>query len=176
MLKKLNSCFVAFAAALTLALTPAQDAAAWERVCLKLPLWKTWFTADMHVVHSFKGVPGKVPNAVFHGPTGEPRKWLESLPDFGKRTDHRWQGRADGQIISRGIAANQERCVDIRHIPVGQPFFVYIYAHLGRNLLCETHHTNSNPWYYQRNAGYRDIVYEAWGAVHSERCEFRYER
>ena len=174
MLKKTASLIFAALASLTLTLAPARDAAAWDRVCVHLPLWKTAYSGRFHVIHSFKGAPGKVPNAVFVGSGAE--RALHALPEFGRRTDRIWSARANGQITSGNLSASKSGCVDIRGIPNGQPFFVYIYPSLGKPALCDPRGNNPNPWYVQQDRPRKELWHHAWGGVRSAKCEWRHER
>ena len=53
MLKKITAAVV-----LTLSLTFTPAAVAWDEVCMKLPIFHTWFAADFYVVYDFPATPG----------------------------------------------------------------------------------------------------------------------
>ena len=179
MLKKITPFLLAVLTALTLALAPAQNAAAWDRVCMHFPLWKTWYAGRFYVTHTFQGRPGKVPNSVYLGSGYRVRV---RLPHFGRETDPAPNAHANSQIVSSDISANKSACVDIRGIPNGQPFFVHVGSFFGGsgptgegNVLCKTHRSNPNPWYTQQNRPYKTLWYHAWGVVRSPKCEFKHE-
>ena len=172
MLKKIAS--LACAALTMLALAPSQEAVAWDRVCMHLPLWKTWFLGRIHVVSDFEPRAGKVP-AIFDDPyLGEVR-----LP--GSLNGDPGAPRAKRRVQSGEFPANQSRCVDIRRgvngsVPMGTAFFVYMQAAGGKAVLCKTHHSNPNPWYIQQERPYQELWYKAWGTTGHPRCEFTHER
>ena len=165
MLKKLLPLAVALAAMLA----PTAPAAAWERVCMKLPLGKAAFSATLNVLHGFKtewGIPNSydVPGKSHRG--GVPRELR--APDY--------HNPADGLITSGVIAANRSACADISAFPPGTPFVVYVDpTWAGNARVCATHPSNPDPWYLQTNRPYSTLWYEAWGAVWSPKCEFKYE-
>ena len=151
------------------AMLPAAPAGAWEQICMKLPLWKTWYAANFHVVHSFHTNRGNdIPNS-YYVPE---RRASMKLPDELGGT---YNSRADGHIKSPDIIVTQTRCVDITEIPDGEPFFVYIHPHAGNAALCETHRSNPNKWNHQQNRPYRTLHYESWGGAAHAKCKFTRE-
>ena len=172
MLKKIPPLLLAALTALTLALAPAQSAAAWERVCMHLPLWHTWFAARFHVVSDFStGYHVSVPGSIWDW---ERKKQLRILPhqDLGASLNN----RATGFQRSAVIGANASRCLDISAMRPGTPFIVYTHVEGGKAVLCKTHPDNPKPWYFQAKTRYREIWYKSWGASQSPRCEFTHER
>ena len=177
MLKKIPPLMLAVLTALTLALAPAQDAAAWSKVCVKLPLWKAWFSATFHVAYDFNTGRG-IPSTYLDDSVSNNRKW-RSLPNALKGNK---SSGARGLINSGQFAVNSSRCVDIREIPNGQPFIVYVRPAVGQSsphgpaVVCETHRSNPNPWYFQQNRPYQELWYDSWGATWAPRCKFTHER
>ena len=154
MLKKFAILIFAAAAMLL----PAAPAAAWGEVCMKLPSWKTWFAGHLTVV-----------------PVYDPERGADRLlPSRGYPLYER-HVPAPNEITSRRILVNQSKCVDIRTIPYGTPFIVYIHVVEGKARLCETHPSNSDPWYHRTDRPYRKLWYEAWGTSSNPKCKFVYE-
>ena len=149
---------IAFAVVFAAMLAPAAPAAAWGQVCMKLPLWKTWFAGHLTVV-----------------PVYEPEKGAESLLPSGGYPLYERHVPAPNEIVSRRIQVNQSKCVDIRTIPYGTPFIVYIHVVEGKARLCETHPDNPEQWYVRTDRPYRTLWYEAWGASMHPKCKFVYE-
>ena len=177
MLKKIPPLMLAVATALALALPPAQNAAAWERVCVHLPFWHAWFSTRFSVVHTFNKTPGKLPNQTFVG-RGSNRPRFD-LPNFGEWTETHPRARpAANRKESSQFNVRQTGCVSIKEVPNGEPFFVYITPYLGwRSELCKPHPTNPNPWYEQRDArgGRAALIFHAWGTTGSPKCAFNRE-
>ena len=166
MLKKITVLAFAIAAVL-----PAAPAGAWEQVCMKLPLWKTWFSGTFHVVYDFPTTPG-----------GDlPGKYsIRGMSKFStQRVPGELEGNSDiiasGHIDSPGMHVNQTKCVDIREIPEGNPFIVYFDAHFGIGALCETHQSNPEKWYHQTNRPYRTLNYESTGTTLHVKCKYTHE-
>ena len=162
MLKKLSVFVVVLAAALA----PVSPAAAWEQVCVKLPRGKAAFSANFTVVHTF-WTPWGLPSQ-YTLPDGR----TERLPGRLRPSQRRNVGYG---VESSSIAAGQSRCVDIAGVAQGDPFIVFIDPGLGKHTLCATHPSNPDRWYFQTNRPYRTLWYEAWGAIWSPKCEFKYE-
>ena len=154
MLKKLIP--LAFAAAA--ALLPTSPAAAWEEVCMKLPLWKTWFAAHLTAV-----------------PVYNPDRGVDRLMPTRGYPLYERHVPAPNEIVSRRIQVNQSKCVDIRTIPYGTPFIVYAHVVEGTPRLCDTHPHNPEKWYVRTNSPYRTLWYEAWGSSSNPKCKFVYE-
>ena len=166
MLKKLSVFVVVLAAALA----PVSPAAAWQQVCMKLPLGKAAFSATLNVVHGFNPALG-IPTAYrAHG-----QNYHHGLP--GELGPFERPNPANGLITSNGyILANQSKCVDISEVPEGDYFIVYVDPSWNGNArLCATHPSNPHRWYAQTRRPYHTLWYEAWGAVWSPECEFKYE-
>ena len=159
-----KAAILAFAAAML----PAAPAGAWDQICMKLPLWKTWYAANFHVVHSFHTNAGDIPNAYYM----PERRASMKLPNELGGT---YNSRADGRIKSPGIAVNQTKCVDITEIPDGEPFFVYIHPPLRKRRPPQNHHSNLDKWNHQQNRPYRTLNYESWGGVAHAKCKFTRE-
>ena len=165
MLKKIA--VLAFAAA---AMLPAAPAGAWDQVCMNLPLWKTWFSGNFHVVYDFSTALGEIPGSYYpeergsRGSIGLPKELNGSL-----------NVRANGQIRSSSVHVNQTKCVDISKIPQGEPFIVYFHADFGRAVLCGTHRSNPDKWYHQTNRPYRTLNYKSTGTSLNTRCEYTHE-
>ena len=170
MLKKITPLMLAvLTTALTLALAPAQDAAAWQRVCMKLPLWKAWYSAKFYVVYDFDTRNGRLPGLML-SKAGHVRIPLPS--NLGGDPEK----LAQAFRVSPTFAVNQSRCVSIKHLSYGSPFLVYVQVAGGTAAVCETHHTNPNPWYRKQKRPYKDLWYDAWGASLHPRCAFVRER
>ena len=166
---------------------PVHSAAAWDEVCMRLPLWKTGFAAHFHVVHGFDGdVPG-LPYAVWADEEVEENYWeggnvIPPLRDelINRRDLLNYQKTASDQVQSGAIRVNQTRCVNISGMYDGEPFFVLanIHGKAGKNYVyCEIHPSAAavNPWYNQTDRPYRKINFEARGSVSSPKCEFTHE-
>ena len=165
MLKKTAA--VVFAAAWSLA--PAQTAAAWNEVCVKFPLWKTAFVGHFTVVHDHhmeRAMPRRIPD---RGKDGV-------VSDAPKHTITRGSRSAREGIHSGNFAANQSRCVDIRRIPEGRPFAVYVRANGVAH--CATHESNPRMYYKQRPGKFRhnQIWFEGWGVDGYPSCKFSHTR
>ena len=165
MLKK----FVPFVFAFAAMLLPTAPAAAWDEVCMKLPLGKAAFSATLNVLHGFRAEWG-VPSA--YDIPGE--RYRGGVPsELGPSQSH---NPADGLITSGSIVANKSKCVDISGVREGEPFIVYVDpGWSGSARICATHPSNPDRWYFQTRRPYRTLWYEAWGAVWSPKCEFKYE-
>ena len=162
MLKKI----VPFIFAVAAALLPAAPAAAWEQVCMKLPLGKAAFAATFTVVHGFWAHWG-IPNA-YNVPGERLRRPVP--PELNPYEGH---NPADGAIVSGSIVVNKSKCVDISGVENGEPFIVYVDSGwYGAIRLCETHRNNPDKWYFQQNRPYRTLWYEAWGVASSPKCAF----
>ena len=169
MLKKIT--VLAFAAA---AMLPAAPAGAWDQVCMKLPLWKTWFSANFHIVYDFSTASGRrYPTPTVCGRQKTGRRGAIDHPQG------RWEGTGDisanGRIDSPSIHVNQTKCADISEIPEGRPFIVYIHPHSGHPALCETHRSNPDKWYHQQTRPYRTLNYESTGVAGRPTCKFARE-
>ena len=164
----LKKCITILAFAIA-AVMPAAPAAAWEQVCMKLPLWKSWYSGTFHVVYDFHTHLGVIPNSFYVSKTHSSTQ----LPDaLGGSTDV----RADGQIDSATLRVNNTKCVDISRIRNGDAFFVYIKPDVGNAAaLCETHPSNPEKWYIQTSRPYRTLNYESWGGVAHPKCKFTHE-
>ena len=165
MLKKITPLMLAVLT--TLALAPLQEAAAWQRVCMKLPLWQTWFAAHFHVIVGFDTSDGRLPGAEGYYLRNQLPKELGGDPE-----KYAWGSPRK----SPSFRVNQSRCVSIEHVADGEPFFVYVQAAVGKAVVCKTHHTNPNPWYHQQNRPYQELWYKAWGTSGHPRCEFTHEK
>lgn len=162
MLKKIAA--LAFALAVTQPLAPS--AKAWDEVCVHFPIWKAAFLGNFGVVHGFSTAYGRIPNS-YHDP--DTNSFWKLPDDLGG-----WHGiRAGGAIMSGTFGANDTRCVSIRHLPEGEPFFVFVDPDGNpAAALCSTHGSNPNQWYLQQNRPYRKIWWEAGGAVWSPYCNY----
>ena len=176
MLKKIPPFMLAVAAALTLALAPAQDAAAWSRICMKLPLWEALFPGAMHVVFGFEPRPGKTPTRFYRGGR------TQNLPDSlgGDSSMPPARGRMETKLLG---AHETSSCIRLSgrgikgsRINPDEPFFVYLQVHQGKAVRCKTHPSNPNPWYRQQKRPYRAIWFKAWGIPEHPQCEFTHER
>ena len=163
MLKKIA--VLAFAAA---AMLPAAPAGAWEQVCMKLPLWKTWFSGNFHIVYDFHTYLGELPDSYYVRETRSSTALPEEL-NASSRV------RADGYIKSSSMHVNQTKCVDISEISQGDAFFLYFQPDLGKAVLCETHHSNPDKWYHQTNRPYRTLNYESTGSAAHPKCRYTHE-
>ena len=167
MLKKLPSLILAAA----MMAFPAAPASAWERVCMKLPLWKTGYAAKFAVIHGFPAEQGIPTHQELPG-TSRNAPLPESL---GGDTRNNRSVVARGGVTSGVFAVNQTRCVDITGIAEGTPFIVYVAPEGGHARLCETHRSNPDPWYIQTNRPYSALHYDAWGTTFNPKCKFVYE-
>ena len=165
MLKKIA--VLAFAAA---AMLPAAPAGAWDQVCMKLPLWKAWFSSNFHIAYDFPTASGKIPGSYYTKKTG--RRGAIDLP---KGLNGSRDISANGRIDSPSVHINQTKCADISEIPQGKPFIVYIHPHSGNPAVCETHHSNPDKWYYQTNRPYRTLNYETTGVAGRPKCRYTHE-
>ena len=156
MLKKIIPA-VAVAAAMLL---PAAPAAAWEQVCMKLPLWKTWFALEsFHVAYEFDPSIGR--------PTGY---------HVHEEVEGSRHNPAAGNIRGPYIAVNQSKCVDISGLAEGTEMMIYIaVSGVTKYRVCETHPANPDWWYVQSDRPYRTLWYEAWGSTANPKCKFTYE-
>ena len=166
MLKKILPFIFAFAA---MAL-PVNGAAAWERVCMKLPLWKTGYAAKLVVVHGFPTEDGIPTHQDIPGTSRD-----APLPESLGGNSRNGRVVAAGGVSSGVFAVNQGRCVDITGIPEGAPFIVYVQPEGGTARLCETHPSNPDPWYLQTTRPYQTLQYEAWGTTFNAKCKFTHE-
>ena len=168
MLKKITSFMLAALTTLTLtlALAPAQNAAAWDEVCVKFPLWRTAFVGRFLVIHNhdfYAGAPSFVPDRDY------PRL---SVPILKSVPGPRSRG-ARQALYSGDFTAGKSRCVSIRHVTNNSSFAVFAQTTWGQaTTLCSTHSSNPNIWYNQQQRPYRKIWFEAWGAAGSPRCAY----
>ena len=166
MLKKIT--VLAFAAAVLL---PAAPAEAWEQVCMKLPLWKTWFAGYGRVVYDFPTASGEIPSA-YRPKKGGAQLRLHRLPnDLNGSADV----VAEDQVRTPTIHVNQTKCVNISKVAQGKPFIVYFHPDFGRAVLCGTHQSNPDKWYHQTNRPYRTLNYETTGTTFNATCRFTHE-
>ena len=157
--------------AFALAVLPVNGAAAWERVCMKLPLWDTGYAAKFVVIHGFPAAEGLPTHQDLPGTSRD-----APLPEtVGGDTRNGRRVVAAGGVSSGVFIVNQTRCVDITGIAEGTPFIVYVAPEGGHARLCETHRSNPDPWYFQTSRPYRALNYEAWGTTFNAKCEFKYE-
>ena len=156
------------------ALAPVRAANAWDEVCVKLPLWKTWFSAKFAVVHDFdQSADGSLPAKHPLSPGSRPHDFSDVIPN-STDTD------AKSAVYSGKIAVNQSRCVDISGIPNGEPFFVFVLVDSASissssGVVCETHPSNPNRFYNQQNRPYSKMWFESWGPVWGPKCKFTNE-
>ena len=170
MLKKIPPLALAVLTALTLALAPARDAAAWDKICMNLPFWHTWFLGSMNVVYGFEARDGALPGR-YIAQDGKTQRLPDSL-----NSDHSMDP-AKGRYESAVIGANSSACMNVDgRISAGEPFFVYLQVSLGKAIRCKNHHTNPNPWYRQQNRPHREIWYKGWGSAAHPNCEFTHEK
>ena len=100
MLKKIA--VLAFAAA---AMLPAAPAGAWEQVCMKLPLWKTWFSGNFHIVYDFHTYLGEIPGSYYEaGRRGSHRPCPRELNGSSRRPRERTH-----QILQHACQPDQMR-------------------------------------------------------------------
>ena len=164
MLKK----FIPIVFAAAAVMLPTAPAAAWEQVCMKLPLWKTWFAGTLNVLHGFRA-GDEIPSS-YVGPDGV----LQPVP--AELHNSQGHNRADGLITSGSIRVNQSKCVDISGVAEGEPFLVYVDIGTYRGArICATHPSNPDWWYLQTRRPYRTLWYEAWGDAGSPKCAFKHE-
>ena len=166
---------------------PVHPAAAWDEVCMRLPLWKTGFAAHFHVVHAFNGEQPGLPIAVWRiVQSPDDHEWGEYvIPSIQRNIINggdlfNSDKLAYGQIQSPDIRVNQTRCVNITGLRPNEPFFVLLNVHgkSGRYYLyCDIHPSAAavNPWYNQTDRPYRKINFEARGVVGNPKCEFTHE-
>ena len=83
---------------------------------------------------------------------------------------------ARGAVRSGRIAFPNTGCVSIRDLPMGEPFYVLLYADKkigSRHVVCGTHSSNPNWWYRNRpNQWTQKLEYNARGSLLSPRCEY----
>ena len=152
MLKKL----IPVAAAAVAMLTPTAPAAAWDEVCIHLPLWRVgYYLESFTVAHGFDPQRGR--------PTEHPINYDVA----GNRTNP-----SNGVIVSEDIAVNQSRCVDISGVPEGEAMMMYIEVGNGPAVVCGTHSSNPNWWYEQTDRPYRRLWYEATRTVWNPVCSY----
>ena len=62
------------------------------------------------------------------------------------------------------ILAGQTKCLSLRDVPLGDPFYVAFRATgLERYIVCGTHSINPHQWYLNQKRPYSTIEYIAWG-------------
>lgn len=166
MLKKIIvSAAFAFAAVL-----PAPPAVAWDEVCVHFPQWKTWYTGHFSVVHDHSfhkfGMPSHIPDS-FNRDLD--RDFAVAAP---RHTVKRGARPADHALHSDNFGMNSSRCVDIRHIPEGEGFAVYVRTSTGPLAHCATHRSNPDMYYKQAKRPHRKIWWRGTGVAWSPSCHF----
>ena len=165
MLKKITAAVV-----LTLSLTFTPAAVAWDEVCMKLPIWHTWFAADFYVVYDFPAIPGGRLPYYYYDTGRKSNYWLP--PGVGDEKSL----VAKGRIKSDNIAAGGSKCVSLAPVAQGKPFFVYVQTRVFTGYdLCSTHSSNPEKWYHQTNRPYRQLWYKSTGVAGAPKCEYTHE-
>ena len=131
-------------AALALTVAPVAPAGAWDQICVKLPLWKTWFAARFVIPYGFR-------------------------PEINPRTNIVSQKKHSTRVLN----ANESQCVDITNIQPGELFYVKVFPLEGKGIVCDTHPSNPKDYYAQTgDRPYTTLHYEAWGTSLHPRCKF----
>ena len=64
------------------------------------------------------------------------------------------------------ILAGQTRCISLRDVPIGAPFYVMVKENSQEMFtMCDTHSSNPHQWYLNQKRPYSRIEYQAWGHV-----------
>ena len=175
------------ALSLFLSMLTAPTAVAWDKVCVRLPLGKSWLVPQLHVVSHFPAwdtrrniqldhLPGVANGESHHNDRSGSRYDYDIPSGFGVDRGV----RASGPLKRTGnILAGQSKCLDISDLPNGTAFFAYVsttFAGGERHALCSTHSSNRFRYYLQTERPYREMWYESWGAEWSPNCEFTHEK
>ena len=144
-------------------------ASAWDEVCVDF----TGGIIDEGRVYVVYGFPvedgGRFPTS-YYDEDGERRllpAWIH--PEGYARPTDDAQPVAAGRIRSSYGPAGSTKCVSIRELPPGEPFFAYV-EYLasragGRETFwhgrCSTHRSNPDLWYYQQDRPYRKMLYKS---------------
>ena len=93
---------------------------------------------------------------------------LRAIPTAGRRIRNLLNTNAESSpavaTTSGTILAGQTKCISLRDVPIGDPFYVAFRATgLERYIVCDTHSINPHQWYLNQNRPYSTIEYIAWG-------------
>ena len=181
MLKKTAAFILKIISAVSLLLaSPA--ASAWDEVCVN-------FTGGIidegrfYVVHGFPVDDDWEFPVSYYDDNGGLRllpAWIH--PEGYGRPSGVTQPAAAGRIRSSYGPAGSTKCVSIRELDSGEPFFVYVeylaaegaegdeqeFFWHGR---CSTHASNPNWWYHQQERPYRKMMYKAAATTEAE-CNY----
>ena len=177
---KLNPFLIAAFAALTLALTliPARSAAAWDEVCVHLPLWHSAYVAHVVVAHDYdfrhsmpRRFPEKPPQSLLAND-----QWKTVWDEYHNAPGHtvtRRSGDAGKTIHSGKFGVNSHRCVRVRHIRQGHGFAVYVVS-AGASAVahCATDGNTRERYYKQQNRPHRKLWFRATGTDWHPRCHY----